>query len=124
MFFLTILGTSLKSEEHLKGYNIKILKMKRNTFKTAVLVFGIALFMSNSSLGQSENRTDRKKPPTFKQLLKDMDANEDGKLSKKEVKGPLKDHFTKVDADEDGFITEEEMKKAPKPKRQEPPKRN
>ena len=46
-------------------------------------------------------------------------ANEDGKLSKEEVKGPLKDHFDTVDADEDGFITEEELENAPKPKRRE-----
>ncbi len=51
-----------------------------------------------------------------------MDTNDDGKLSKKEVKGPLKNNFLKVDTDEDGFITEEEMKKAPKPKRQRPNK--
>jgi len=45
-----------------------------------------------------------------------MDANEDGKLSEEELKGPLKDNFDKIDTDEDGFITEEEFDKAPKPK--------
>ena len=94
--------------------------MRSNTLKTAVLVFGIALFMSNSSYGQSKDRDDRHKPPTFAQLLKDMDANEDGKLSEKEIKGPLKAHFAKVDANEDGFITEKEFEKAPKPKGREP----
>ena len=93
--------------------------MKSNTLKIAVLFFGTALFISNYSYGQSQGRQERKEPPTFKQLLKDMDANEDGKLSKKEIKGPLKEHFDKVDADEDGFITEEELNKAPKPKRKE-----
>lgn len=93
--------------------------MKSSTFKTAVLVFGIALFMINSAFGQSENKQDRKKPPTFKQLLEEMDTNEDGKLSRKEVKGPLKDNFSKIDSNEDGFITEEELKKAPKPQRKE-----
>lgn len=87
-----------------------------NVFRIAVLVFGLTLFMSTSSFGQSENRDERKEPPTFKELLEKMDTNEDGKLSKEEVKGPLKDDFAKVDADEDGFITEEELKKAPKPK--------
>ncbi len=72
--------------------------------------------MSNRSFGQSGGRPDRKEPPTFKELLEKMDANEDGKLSKKEVKGPLKVDFAKADADEDGFITEEEFKKALKPK--------
>lgn len=93
--------------------------MKSNTLKIAVLVFGTALFIANYSYGQSQGRQERKEPPTFKQLLEDMDANEDGKLSKKEIKGPLKDHFAKVDANEDGFINEEEFKKAPKPKRKE-----
>lgn len=91
----------------------------RNVFRVVVLVVGIILFMSTSSFGQSENRQDRKEPPTFKELLEKMDANEDGKLSKTEVKGPLKDHFDEVDTNEDGFITEEELKKAPKPKRKE-----
>lgn len=89
----------------------------KNVFKTIVLVFGLTLFVSASSFAQSENREERKKPPTFEELLEKMDANEDGKLSKKEVKGPLKDDFDTVDADEDGFITEEELKTAPKPKR-------
>ncbi|WP_052172578.1 hypothetical protein [Psychroserpens jangbogonensis] len=92
--------------------------MKNNMIK-AVLVFGMTLFMSFNSFGQPGNRGDRKKPPTFKQLLKDMDANEDGKLSKEEVKGPLKEVFAKVDTDEDGFITEKEFEKAPKPKKGE-----
>ena len=91
----------------------------KQVFKTIVLVFGLILFMSASAFAQSENGPERKEPPTFEELLEKMDANEDGKLSKKEVKGPLKDHFDKVDADEDGFITEEELKKAPKPKRRE-----
>ena len=93
--------------------------MKSSVFKTIVLVFGLTLFMSASYFAQSENRQERKKPPTFAELLEKMDANEDGKLSKEEVKGPLKDHFDTVDADEDGFITEEELENAPKPKRRE-----
>ena len=92
--------------------------MKSSTFKTVVLVFGIAM-MSNMSFGQSENRQGGKKPPTFKQLLKEMDKNEDGKLSKKEVKGPLKEDFAKIDSNEDGFITEKELKNAPKPERKQ-----
>ena len=91
--------------------------MKRSTLKVAVLVITMALFMSNNVFGQQGNNKDRKKPPTFEQLLKDMDANEDGKLSKDEVKGPLKDEFATIDTDEDGFIIEEEFKKAPKPER-------
>ena len=90
--------------------------MKRSTLKTVVLVFGIAM-MSSMSYGQSGNRQEGKKPPTFKQLLKEMDKNEDGKLSIEEIKGPLKEDFAKIDKDEDGFITEKEFKNAPKPER-------
>ncbi|MEP3209587.1 MAG: EF-hand domain-containing protein [Maribacter sp.] len=91
--------------------------MKNNSFKTLVLIIGSVLFFSNSALAQSQNRQERREPPTFAELLEKMDANEDGKLSKEEVKGRLKDHFEKVDVDEDGFITAEEFEKAPRPKR-------
>ncbi|WP_397447931.1 hypothetical protein [Polaribacter sp. R77954] len=56
----------------------------------------------------------------MKQLLKDLDTNEDGKLSLKEVKGPLKKDFKKIDTNEDGFLSKEELAKAPKPKRPKP----
>lgn len=93
--------------------------MKSKTFKTVVLAFGIALFMSTNSYGQSQDRQERKERPTFAKLLKEMDANDDGKLSKDEVKGPLKEGFSEIDTDEDGFISEKEFKNAPKPERKE-----
>ena len=89
--------------------------MKSSTFKTAVLVFGM-MVISNMSFGQSQ-KGEKKGPPTFSQLIEEMDENEDGKLAKAELKGPLQEDFAKVDTDEDGFITEEEFNKAPKPKR-------
>lgn len=92
--------------------------MKSNTFKTAALVFGLTVLVANNSFSQSENRKE-KSPPTFSELLKEMDKNEDGKLAKSELKGPLKEDFSKIDTDEDGFISEKEFKKAPKPKRKE-----
>ena len=92
--------------------------MKSNTFKIAVLVFGI-MIISNMSYGQSQGKQERKEPPTFSELLKEMDKDDDGKLSKDELKGPLKEDFSKVDIDEDGFISKEEIEKAPKPKRKE-----
>lgn len=91
--------------------------MNSNKIKSAVVIFGMALFFSNNTFAQSEKRQGGKTPPTFAALIKQMDANEDGKLAKDELKGPLKENFAKVDTDEDGFITEEEFKKAPKPKR-------
>ena len=44
------------------------------------------------------------------------------KLTKKEVKGPLKDDFDKIDTNKDDFLTKEELEKAPKPERKGPPK--
>ena len=90
--------------------------MKSNTFKTVVLGVG-TIIITNLSYGQSQDRQERKEPPTFKELLKEMDKNEDGQLSKDEVKGPLKENFTEIDTNEDGFITEKELKDAPKPER-------
>lgn len=90
--------------------------MNNSTFKKTILTFGIAVLVLNSSFGQSEKR-EQKTPPTFSELLKEMDKDDDGLLSKTEVKGPLKKGFSEIDTDEDGFISEEELKKAPKPKR-------
>ncbi|WP_178983995.1 MULTISPECIES: EF-hand domain-containing protein [Winogradskyella] len=89
--------------------------MKNHTLKTVVLVAIVSLFMVNHSYGQ--DKQDRKGPPTYAKLLEEMDANDDGKLAKDEVKGPLKDSFSEIDTDEDGFISEEEFKNAPKPER-------
>ena len=61
-------------------------------------------------------------PPSFSQLLSEMDANKDGKLAKSEVKGPLANDFAKIDADNDGFLTESELKNAPAPQRNGPGK--
>ncbi len=95
--------------------------MRHDTIKTVLIAFGMTLFFCTSSFGQSEDRRERKKPPTFKELIEEMDTNKDGKLSKDEIKGRLKKDFEKIDTDEDGFITEKEFEKAPKPN--ERPKR-
>lgn len=63
----------------------------------------------------NRNRNGDDKRPSVAQIFEQMDANNDGKLSKKEVKGPLQRDFSKVDTDEDGFITKKELEKAPKP---------
>jgi len=93
--------------------------MKKSTHKI-LAILGFTLAMSATSYAQSNNSEDRPKgPPTFEQLLKELDANEDGKISLKEAKGPLKNDFKKIDTDEDGFLSEKEIKNAPKPERKE-----
>lgn len=83
------------------------------------IVFTMILFcvaFVGVSNAQSERGREQKEPPSFAEIVKELDANEDGKLEESEVKGPLKDDFSKIDTDEDGFISEEELENAPKPK--------
>ena len=98
--------------------------MKKINLKTALVTVAFMCFGITFSIAQSNNDRQQKEPPTYAKLLEEMDANEDGKLSKAELKGPLKDDFNKIDADEDGFISEEEFKKAPKPKGKEKRQKN
>ena len=94
--------------------------MKSSTLKTGIITGVLAVAFIATTNAQPSDRQERgEKPPTFEELIEKMDKNEDGKLSKKEVKEPLKDHFSKIDTNEDGFITEKEFEKAPKPKRKE-----
>ena len=48
----------------------------------------------------------------FFKRLKEADKNNDGKLSKEEAPGPLKEHFEKIDANDDGQIDKAELKAA------------
>ena len=97
--------------------------MKFNRLKAGIAI-GLMSFLFTLGVNAQapSNNQERQKPPTIDELFKQMDANEDGKLALKEVKGPLEDDFKKIDADEDGFITKEELEKAPKPKRERPSK--
>lgn len=81
-----------------------------------MLVTGTVLTYAQPPQGQ-----EGKKPPTAEQLMKEMDANKDGKLAKAELKGQIKDDFEKIDTNKDGFLSLEELKKAPKPERKERP---
>lgn len=101
------------------------------SIRTKVIFKGVALmafaFFGTQAIAQEENREkEDHKPPTYAQLLKKMDANNDGKLAKSEAKGHLTKHFDKVDANKDGFISKTEFKNAPRPKRdgQKPPRKD
>jgi len=93
--------------------------MKTISLKTTGIAFVFALGFITVSCAQGQRGNDKKEPPTYAQLLKELDKNEDGKLAKAELKGPLKNEFSKIDTDEDGFISEKEFEKAPKPERKE-----
>ena len=92
--------------------------MKNISLKSIVLTTALFFFGITFSIAQPNDRKERpKNPPTFSELLEEMDSGKDGKLSVAEVKGPLKERFADIDTNEDGFITEEEFEKAPKPKK-------
>lgn len=91
--------------------------MNKKAFKTIITTAVFGLFFTGASYAQSQQNGQRKEPPTVDEIFEQMDKDEDGKLSEKEVKGPIKDDFAKIDTDEDGFLSKEEVKKAPKPER-------
>lgn len=87
-----------------------------------MLVAVISIFTSyNMNAQNSGGGRQGQEPPTVDEIFKQMDKDEDGLLSQKEVKGPLKNDFTKIDTDEDGFLSREEVENAPKPTRKERP---
>ena len=89
--------------------------------RKSILTISCALLVTSFMCAQQNEEKERRRegPPSIKQILKDLDTNEDGKISLKEAKGPLKKDFKKIDKNKDGFISKKELKKAPKPKRPE-----
>lgn len=97
--------------------------MKTKGLKLAMIGVAISLFASCKMNAQnSGGERQSKERPTVAEIFKQMDKNEDGKLSKEEIKGPLKNDFAKIDSNEDGFLSKEELEKAPKPERKERPR--
>ncbi|CAM4089364.1 CREC-EF hand family protein [Zobellia nedashkovskayae] len=88
--------------------------MKKSSFYTAIATATLTLITIQTGFAQEKGKQE---PPSATELIKEMDANEDGKLSKDELKGPIKNDFATIDTDEDGFLSLEELKNAPKPKR-------
>ncbi len=90
--------------------------MIHNNLKVGMLFVLMASLVSLGANAQAPGgNKDRQQPPSTEELIKMMDSNKDGKLSVKEVKGPLKNDFSKIDTNKDGFITKAELDKAPKP---------
>lgn len=85
--------------------------MKRQNRKIIIMAFSLAVLMS---CGNKQSQKEKSQHSTS-ELISQMDSDNDGKLSKTEVKGPLQNDFSKIDTNDDGFISKEELEKAPKP---------
>ncbi len=97
--------------------------MKKVMFKVFITAMISASFASCSMAQKSATSGQTKPaPPSVTELLTKMDSDNDGKLSKAEVKGPLANDFSKIDTNSDQFLSKEELEKAPKPNGQKPPR--
>jgi len=59
---------------------------------------------------------DQRGPQSLEEFF-EMDVNNDGLLSKAEVKGRVKDRFARIDGNGDGFISKTEFQNMKKPER-------
>ena len=98
------------------------MKTKKLTSVATLLLAFVSL--NNQAFAQDRIPREKQGPPCFERLLSEMDTNKDNKLSKSEIKGPLKNDFSKADLNKDGFITKEEFDKMPKPKGKGPRGKN
>lgn len=93
--------------------------MKREILGIVIVVFVLLVMGSCKSTQQNDRQGpgngQKNGKPSVEELFEKMDANEDGKLSKEEVKGPLSNDFDEIDSNEDGFLSKEEINNAPKP---------
>jgi hypothetical protein len=95
---------------------MKFKHLKRFSIAT---IFGGFILLSSCAETKTASQSKETSQDT-EMLMRRMDTNKDGKLSKDEVKGPLQNEFSKIDTNDDGFLSKEELESAPKPNRQRP----
>ncbi len=91
-----------------------------------LIIVSHTIFSGCEATPQQQDQHAKRKRPSPERLIKDLDKNKDGKLSKSELKGPIKRDFVRIDKNKDGYITLAELKAMPKPKhgkKQAPPPR-
>lgn len=94
------------------------MKKKATPMISAMMMIAIVTSCSSNQQTSSAQRGNRQgEPPSVDQLFEQMDTDNNGKLTLKEVKGPLRNDFSKIDANDDGGITKEELENAPRPNR-------
>lgn len=65
------------------------------------------------------DRLEQNDRPTPANLIEEMDANRDDRISTTEAKGPLQEDFSNLDTDNDGFLTTTELSDLKPPQRPE-----
>lgn len=79
-------------------------------------VVAIALFASTDSMAQDRRGKGDRERPTPEMVVKHLDADKDGKISKAEAENAerdrMKEHFDRIDANSDGFIDANELQTA------------
>jgi Ca2+-binding EF-hand superfamily protein len=96
---------------------MKTLNILKLTMYSIAMMSLVACGSSQNSSSNTQQGQRGQERPTVSQILSEMDANKDGKLSKEEVKGPLAQDFDTIDTNDDGFISKEELENAPQPQR-------
>jgi hypothetical protein len=87
-----------------------------------LILFTFTILIScKSNQGKREQQDPNGQRPSSTQIISELDSNEDGKLSKSEVKGPIANDFRNIDRNHDGFLTLEELNKAEKNQNNRPP---
>lgn len=77
--------------------------------KTAIIVASMTLLVGMNAFSQDKKR----ERPSPEQMFEKLDANEDGKIVKDEIKNErMLKRFDKMDANSDGAITLDELKSA------------
>ena len=85
-----------------------------------LLAFTI-LISCKSNQVKNEQQEPNGERPSSSQIISELDSNNDGKLSKSEVKGPIAEDFTTIDSNNDGYLTLEELNKTEKNQGNRPP---
>ena len=88
--------------------------MKTSFLGSLILVGALSLIVAPQAAtaqpGQQQGQGGQgQQPPSAEELIKRMDTDKDGRLSKSEVKGPLSERFAEIDKDGDGYLTKAEV---------------
>jgi outer membrane protein assembly factor BamB len=70
---------------------------------------GLVLFAGGASSDTRGPDDKAAEPPSYDKLLKDLDKNEDGKISREEGEKAFKGFFDNQDANKDGFVARDEF---------------